>query len=244
MIRIALCDNDPNVLNELLILIEQYRSGRGRDLIAMPFHGSMDLLATMERGIRFDILLLDILMPGQNGIETAAKIRNFDRDIKIIFLASSPEFAVQSHAVNAYGYQLKPIQAESFFGVLDSAFDACAKERADSFLIQHKGGIARVVIKQIEFCEVIHRTLFIHLVSGNVLESTGSLEELERKLAGCGCFLRIHRSYLINLNYVQNISYRSAMMSCMAEIPIPRGKYNKIKNAFLKNAFQNGQVKL
>ncbi len=241
MIRIAFCDNDPNVLNELLILLEQYRLEQYRDLIAMPFHSSLDLLTTMERGIRFDILFLDILMPGQNGIETAAEIRNFDNDLKIIFLTSSSEFAVQSYTVNAYHYQLKPIHAKDFFHILDSACQSCAQERTNSFLIQHKGGIARVVIKQIEFCEVIHRTLFIHLASGKILESTGSLDELEKKLAKFSCFIRIHRSYLINLDYVQNISYRFATMSCMAEIPIPRGKYSKIKNAFLKNAFQNGQ---
>ncbi|MDE7298050.1 MAG: LytTR family DNA-binding domain-containing protein, partial [Lachnospiraceae bacterium] len=135
MIRIALCDNDPDDLNELLILLEQYRSQRGWDLIVMPFHSSLDLLTTMERGIRFDILLMDILMPGQNGIETTAEIRNFDSDVKIIFLTSSSEFAVQSYTVNACDYQLKPIQAERFFKVLDSVFDSCTQERASQFLI-------------------------------------------------------------------------------------------------------------
>lgn len=244
MIRIALCDNDPNVLNELLILLEQYRSQQGRNLIAMPFHSSLDLLAAMNRGIRFDILILDILMPEQNGIETAAEIRNFDRDIKIIFLTSSSDYAVESYAVNASYYQFKPIQSESFFNVLDAVFDSCTQERNGRFLIQHKGGIARVVIKQIEFCEVIHRTLLIHLASGKVIESTGSLDKLEKKLSDSNRFIRIHRSYLVNLDYVQNISYRAATMTCMTEIPIPRGKYNKIKNAFLKNAFKNGQEKL
>lgn len=236
MIRIALCDNDPNFLNELLVFLEQYRSKRGKDLAASSFHSSFDLLAAMEHGTRFDVLFLDTLMPGQNGIETAAKIRGFDHNLKIIFLASSSEFAVQSYTVNAYDYQLKPISSEIFFHILDSVFHSCAQERVNSFLLQHKGGIARIVIKQIEFCEIIHRTLLVHLASGKILESTGSLEELEKRLANCKCFIRIHRSYLINLDYVQNISYRAATMSCMVEIPIPRGKYRKIKDAFIKNA--------
>ena len=47
---------------------------------------------------------------------------------------------------------------------------------------------------------------------------------------------------MINLEYVQNLSARAITMSCLTEIPIPRGKYNEIKNVFLEYAFQNRQV--
>ena len=57
-----------------------------------------------------------------------------------------------------------------------------------------------------------------------------------------GNFLRPHRSYLVNLEYIQKLSFRAITMSCMAEIPIPRGKYNEIKNTFLEYAFINRQV--
>ena len=244
MIKIALCDNEPAALNELLALLDQYRTQRGRELVPTIFYNPLDLLAEMERGTRFDVLLLDIIMPGENGIETANEIRRFDNDVKIIFLTSSSEFAVQSYTVNAFHYQLKPIQADRFFPVLDSVFDSCAWERANSILLHHKGGITRMEPKQIEFCEVNHRTLFIHLVSGKVLESTGILDKMEEQLASFGCFLRVHRSYLVNLDYIQNVSHRSITMSCQAEIPVPRGKYNEIKNAFLENAFRAGQVEL
>lgn len=186
---------------------------------------------------RFDVLILDILMPGFNGIETAAEIRRFDNYIKIIFLTSSSEFAVQSYTVNAFYYLLKPIRTESLFPLLDSVLEACDNERADSLILRCKGGITRVETSRIEFCEVFHRTLLFHLTSGTTLESTGSLDKLESELAGYGCFIRVHRSYLINLNHVRNISRKSVTMSCMTEIPIPRGKYDDIKNAFLENAF-------
>lgn len=80
--------------------------------------------------------------------------------------------------------------------------------------------------------------------SGKVLESTGSLDELSRRLMPYGCFLRPHRSYLIHLGYVQSISYRAITMVNLTEIPIPRGKYSEIKDSFLTYAFRNGQVKL
>lgn len=244
MIKIALCDDDPAVRDELVAFLNQYRAQRGCELAVATFQNPLDLLDAIERDTRFDVLLLDILMPGQNGIETAREIRRFDNDVKIIFLTSSSEFAVQSYTVNAFYYQLKPLRPESFFSLLDSVLEVCGRERDSSLILRCRDGITRVEPKRIEFCEVNHRTLFIHLISGKVLESVGSLDKLEELLAGYSCFLRFHRSYLVNLDYVQNISYRTVTMSCLAEIPVPRGKYEEIKNAFLKSAFRAGQVGL
>lgn len=240
MMKIALCDDEPAVREEVRSFLEQYRTQRKRDLEAVTFRGPLEMLAAMERGAQFDILLLDILMPGQDGIETAAEIRKFDSNVKIVFLTSSPEYAVQSYAVNAFYYLLKPLQTESFFPLLDSIFETYEREQSSSLLLRCRDRILRVYINQIEFCEVIHRTLFIHLVSGEVLESVGSLNKLEKQLAGYGCFLRFHRSYLVNLDYVHSISHRAVVMSSQTEIPVPRGKYEEIKNAFLENAFRIG----
>lgn len=244
MIKVAFCDDNAGELNEMQELLAQYRRERNLDIVHTAFRSPVELLAEMERGARFDILFLDILMPGQNGIETAAEIRSCDTNVKIIFLTSSPEFALQSYSVKAYFYQLKPLRKEAFFRVLESAAEECRQERENSLILRCSGVITRIEPGQLEFCEVIHRTLLFHLVSGKVLESTGSLDELNRQLTPFGCFLRVHRSYVINLDYVQNISHRAVTMTCLTDIPIPRGKYNEIKDAFLEYAFQKGQVKL
>ena len=68
-------------------------------------------------------------MPGENGIEAAREIRQYDSNVKIIFLTSSAEFAVQSYTVGAYFYQLKPIWPESFFRLMDSVIAACSREQ-------------------------------------------------------------------------------------------------------------------
>lgn len=244
MLKAAICDDDRSVLNEVQGFLDRYCRERNCEITCIPFLSPIDLIAEIERGIRFDVLFLDILMPGQNGINTAAEIRGYDRHIKIIFLTSSAEFAVQSYTVDAYFYQLKPLRWEAFLRVMDSVLERCGQEREDSLILRCDGVLTRLELKRLEFCEVIHRTLLFHLASGKVLESTGSLDDLSRQLEPYGCFLRIHRSYLVNLDYVQNISYRAVTMTCLTEIPIPRGKYGDIKDAFLAYAFRNGQVKL
>lgn len=244
MIKVAFCDDDINALGEMQVFFDRYRRERNRAIIYTAFHSPIEMIADIERGARFDVLFLDILMPGQNGIETAAEIRGYDRNVKIVFLTSTPEFAVKSYEVEAYFYQLKPLRWESFSRVMDSVLEKCEREQEAGLILRCKNGITFLESMQLEFCEVIQRTLFLHLSSGKVLESTGSLDELSRRLAPCGCFLRPHRSYLIHLGYVQSISYRAVTMSSLTEIPIPRGKYNEIKDAFLEYAFQNRQVAL
>ena len=195
MIKVAFCDDDPSMLNNLQVLLDEYRVTQNREIDYTAFRNPLELLAVIERGIRFDVLLLDVLMPGENGIDTAAEIRRYDSNIKIVFLTSSAEFAVQSYAVNAFFYQLKPVRAESFFQVMDAVLDECEKEQTNSLILKCKSGIVRVELRTLEYCEVIHRTLFLHLNSGRVLESTGSLDELCGQLKPYGNFLRPHRSY-------------------------------------------------
>lgn len=242
MIKIAFCDDDLSIRNELSAILDKYRIQRSLGIDYVAFQSPLELMAEIERGRRFDILLLDVLMPGETGIDTAAEIRNFDRNVKIIFLTSSSEYAVQSYTVGAYFYQLKPIKEESLFPLLDSAIAACEKERSDSLILRCKDGITRIELRKLEYCEVIHRTLFIHLIGGKVLESIGSLDELGRQLEPYGGFVRPHRSYLVNLEHVRSLSYRAITMSSLMEIPIPRGKYQELKDAFLEFAFRNRQV--
>lgn len=242
MFQIAFCDDELATLNTLRLLLDQYRLERNQEIAYTAFQNPLELLAQIEKGTSYDILFLDILMPGQTGLQAAAEIRAQDTNVKIIFLTSSAEFAVQSYTVDAYFYQLKPIWKESFFRLMDSVLAACEKEQETGLILRCKSGITRIELRQLEYCEVIHRTIFFHLTNGTVLESTGSLDELSRQLQPYDCFLRVHRSYLINFDHVQSISYRSVTMKNEAEIPLPRGRYQETKEAYLEYAFQNRQV--
>lgn len=244
MIKAAICDDDISVLNKMRGFLDRYSRERGWEIAHTVFHSPVELLAEIEKGVRFDVLFLDILMPGQNGIEAAAEVRNYDAEVKIIFLTTSSESAVQSHAVKAHFCQIRPLRAEAFFRVMDAVLEESRQEREHCLILRCQGVITRMEPERLEFCEMIHRTLLFHLSSGKVMESIGSLDELDRQLAPCGCFLRVHRSFIVNLDYVQNISCRGVTMTSLTEIPIPRGKYNEIKDAFLAYAFRNEQVNL
>ena len=104
MLKIGFCDDDIAVLKELQVLVDRYRVERNRAMEYVVFQSPLELLAAFEKGLRFDIIFLDIMMPGQNGMEAAKEIRVFDTAVRIIFLTSSAEFAVESYTVGAYFY--------------------------------------------------------------------------------------------------------------------------------------------
>ena len=217
MKTIAFCDDDISILQELQTLFNQYCADRAEEINCSMFHSPLELLHVMECKNRFDILFLDVLMPGENGIDAASEIRKLDNNVKIIFLTSSAEFAVQSYAVGAYFYQLKPICKEGFFRLMDSVLAACEKEQSDSIVLRCKSGVARIGLKELEYCEVIRRSLLLHKTDGTVLEAAGSMDSLCESLAEHRNFLRIHRSYLVNLEHIQTITPKTLIMSSRAD---------------------------
>ena len=244
MIKIAFCDDDMEVLHQMNELLDRYRVERNEDITYAAFQSPFELLTEIEKGIRPDILFLDVVMPGQNGMDVAKEIRQYDTNMKIIFLTSSPEVAVESYSVGAYFYQLKPIWEESFFRLMDAVLAECEKKKKNSLILRSKDGITRIDLQQLEYCEVLGRKLLFHLENGAVLESAGSLDDLAGQLMQYSNFFRPHRSFLVNMEYIQNISSRSIKMVNDAEIPIPHGKCSEIKNTYMEYAFNGEQAVL
>lgn len=244
MIKIAFCDDDMEVLHQMNELLDRYRVEWNEDITYAAFQSPFELLTEIEKGIRPDILFLDVVMPGQNGMDVAKEIRQYDTNMKIIFLTSSPEFAVESYSVGAYFYQLKPIWEESFFRLMDAVLAECEKKKKNSLILRSKDGITRINLQQLEYCEVLGRKLLFHLENGAVLESAGSLDDLAGQLMQYSNFFRPHRSFLVNMEYIQNISSRSIKMVNDAEIPIPHGKCSEIKNTYMEYAFNGEQAVL
>ena len=226
MIKVAFCDDDLSVLKELSVLMDRYRVERNQDITYAAFHSPLELLSEVERGTRLDIIFLDVLMPGQDGISAAREIRKYDTSVKIIYLTSSSEYAVDSYEVGAYFYQLKPIWQESFYRLI----------------LRCKTGITRLELDKLKYCEVTGRNLLLHKEDGEVLDSVGKLDDLCEQLKDYECFVRCHRSYMINMDYVKSISNKAVILSDGTQIPIPHGKYSELKDKFFSYFFRKNQT--
>ena len=184
-------------------------------------------------------MLLDVLMKEDNGIEVAREIRKTDQDVRIVFLTSAAEYAVQSYTVDAFYYALKPVQKQDLFAVLDKLYAKWQQDKAEFILVKCENGINKIHIRDLEYCEVVNRSLILYLQNGTRLKSTVKIKELEEILRQFGCFIRPHRSYLINLRYVENLSQKSITMKSGVVIPIPHGKYTQTKEQYFAYAFDN-----
>ena len=108
MLRIGVCDDDKEFLQRLVQMIHIWSDHSGIPTELYPFDNG-DELISKNAAFRMDIILLDIVMPLLNGMDTARELRAQDTAVKIIFLTSSPEFALESYEVRAQDYLLKPI---------------------------------------------------------------------------------------------------------------------------------------
>ena len=244
MIKVAVCDDDTALLNEIRGFLAKYCAEQNKDIEYTFFCSSLELLAELEKGISYDILFLDIIMPGQNGINTAKEIRKYDDNVKIIFLTSSAEYAVESYTVDAFFYQLKPFSEAKFFELMDLVISKCSRHRENSLILRCKTGITRIELDRLEYCEVIGKNLLFYMENGRIIERVGSMDELCGQLAAYDNFLRPHRSYIVNMEYIRNISGKTICMENQAEIPIPHGKCSEIKTKYLDYAFSRKQTVL
>jgi DNA-binding LytR/AlgR family response regulator len=138
-LKIALCDDNKADLLQLVTLLDAYRHVRKLELSYKCFQNALDLIASME-SLEYDLILLDVLMPGINGIQAAREIRQADNRMEIIFLTTSPEFAVDSYSVRAYYYILKPATEEKLFPILDRLINNSRKPD-DSLVIKTQSSV-------------------------------------------------------------------------------------------------------
>jgi len=241
MLKIAVCDDNIADLTNLFSMINDYRDIQrdNKTIEATAFNSAMDLIAAMESGQRYDLVMLDILMPFMTGMEAANEIRLFNKDIKIIFLTSSSEFAVESYSVGAYYYALKPIWKEKLTILLDKVTGEMENQEEISFLIKSKTGLTRVYINRIEFAEVIGRTIYFHITDGTVIETVGAMTKLEKELLSKPCFIKPHRSYIINMTHIDSICQREIKMQSRASVPIAKANFSTVKAAYVSFSFND-----
>jgi len=154
--------------------------------------------------------------------------------MKLIFLTNTAEYAVESYQVNTYFYQLKPIHTEELDALMDRIMLERQTEEEDFFVLKCKTGITRVYFYQLEYSEMNNRKMYLYLNNGMVLECGMSMEELEGKLECTGKFIRPHRSYLVNMEYIEQLVKDNIIMKSQMKISIPRMKRKEIKEMYMK----------
>ena len=236
MLKIAVCDDDNAELSHVTALLEQYQARNHIPAQVDGFHNAMDLMDAL-RSVNYQLLLLDILMPGFTGIQAAREIRTFDSETKIIFLTSSPEFAVESYGVDAFYYLLKPIKSGELFPVLDKLMQRLHRAE-DTLLLTMASGVIRLPYSRIEVLEVNSKRLLFFLNDGSIGEIPGSLTQYEPQRLAHGGFGKAHRSYLVNMDYIQRLTGNELVTCSGVTVPVSRLLSNQVRKEYMDFLFR------
>lgn len=240
MIHIAICDDSKQERQILAALFKRYQELHATPLQIHIFQNGFSLLDAIDQGKRFDITILDILMPGENGIEIARNIRASGADTEIIFLTSSPEYAVDSYEVKAQNYLLKPVTEEKFFASIDSILAELDEKDTASFIIYTtEKQYSRIRVSSLVYGEVTHRTITLHLADQTMISAVMTFTEFQDILKAYPNFIYPHRSYAVNMHYIQYVTKSDIILTDGQKIPLSRNNYTKISEQFLNFAYTN-----
>lgn len=240
MLRIAICDDVQDELNKIRQAAETYFRNAREPVTYALFTNAFAFAEAIENGTRFDIILLDICMPGLLGTEVAEELRQKDTLAEIIFLTTSDDFAVEAFSVKATDYILKPFTQAQFDKALDRAVSMICQRNSSKVLFRLLGGGVRVEpVSQILYLESSGHILSVHLADGTVFETRRTLQDIRADLdkIAPGQFLSPNKGYLVNLAQVHIIKSDSVEVRDI-RIPLGKRKYREFQQQYFKFMFK------
>lgn len=219
--RIAVCEDN----NIVAAFMEDYIASMEAENIEYEiFTSGDDLIHYMEEeNVTFNILFMDIEMPGRNGIETSAYVRKKDKNALIIFITDHKEYVYEVFDVLPFRFLIKPITREALSLVMIKAFEHFNLTKQVFFFKQNKTQL------QVAFDEIIYfegNLRKVRLVTtGGEYDFYGKISEVVKKLDG-NLFLQIHNSYIVNMDQIRKISESVVLLKSGTTLPISK-KYRE-----------------
>ena len=202
MIRIALCDDEKKILDEVSGYIKSYAEKKNEELEVFCFDSSRTLMGAIEDGKRFDIFVLDVYIGDEMGTALARSIRKFGIESPIIFATTSVEHAPESYETGTLRYLIKPINPTKFYEAMDVAFENAEKLGERLIKLKTENGVESINVSRIMFSEAHAHYQYITLGTGEQIRVRMTVTELYTVLARTGGFIRVGSAYIINLRNV------------------------------------------
>lgn len=239
--NVAICDDDPIFCQKMEKLVNQvFNHSCGCEV----FFSSERLLQSIkEKPAFFQLYLLDIEMPGMDGLQVAKQIRSRDTEALLVFVTNHEEQMPNAFDVRAFHYLVKPLDEEKAIKVLLSAERFFSKRKSLFRFVSHKQFYS-LFVSQIEYFESAGRKIRVHTLDGSVHEYYDTLDEVEIKVE-TGNFARIHKSYLVNMEYLHRVENKQVLLQCGRTIAISRKyrpQFHRLYRRYLLQYEEIGQV--
>lgn len=229
-LKIAICEDNREDEQFLRITLENILEARGLSYSLISFTSGEQMLAALEKE-DFDLSFIDIYLGEVNGVTVARKVREKNKYATIIFTTSSKEFMSEGYSVGAAHYLVKPFQAKQIMDGLDRGLQVMNEDNSYSeFVINRRKEI--IFHRDIKYVESQRRCCVLHTITGEKA-LYGKLSEIEESIKDAR-FLRCHRSYLVNMDNVMDLTKEDFHLYSGERIPINRKTTGAIKEAYMK----------
>lgn len=237
MLSIAVCDDEIieccNMEKRIKKIIEEMKI----PCIIRQFRSGGELLQALES---FDIVFLDIMMPEMDGMKTAQLFRKKVSDKILIFVSSSREYVFEAYDVEAFQYLLKPVEDRKLKNVLQKAVLKTERRSQEFIIVSSQRQKKKLFLDDIYYFEIKGRIVDAHGPEG-IFTYYEQMGELENKLQDKG-FFRCHKSYLVNLKYVDGYNRQEAILENGERIVIAKRRYEDFCQEVLKAMRENGGI--
>jgi two-component system response regulator LytT len=222
--RIAVCDDEELFRIEFKSVLDKVLINAEYDIDTFS-SGSSLYEAFLKNP--FDLVFLDIEMPGIDGITLAKRLRAVSENVQIVFLTSHIEYALEGYEVNALRYLVKPVDMNKLSEVLKYIQDK--KNNSRQIMIKQEGEDIVIDISDIIYMESMDKNVRI-VTSKSEYITRYNISDYEEELKNSG-FLRIHRGYLISLSKVKKIVKNDVVMDGDISLPVSRSNIKTLKDA-------------
>ena len=205
--------------------------------IIRQFQSGRELLQAIES---FDIIFLDIMMQDMDGMKTAKMFREKDFDKILIFVSSSREYVFEAYDVEAFQYLLKPVDDRKLKRVLQKAVLKTEGRSQEYIIVSRERQKKKLYLDDIYYFEIKGRIVDVHGQEG-IFTYYEQIGELESKLRDKG-FFRCHKSYLINLKYVDGYNRQEVILGNGEAIVIAKRRYEEFCREVLKVMRESGGI--
>lgn len=230
MVSIAVCDDDRDMLDKLEGCIKAHAKETSEVVKVKTFSCSENFAMSVTDGDSYDMYILDVEMPGMNGMELAARIRSVQPAAIIIFITYYINYAPQGFKVNAFRYVMKLKLEQELEEALDKAFEELTKIDDESLLCSSYNSLTRIFLRDIIYMQRHLRHTEIHTAGQGIINDRRSIRELIDVMGDVRFFIT-ERSYAINLSFVERADGFFVTLTNHEKIPISRDKKTTLGSA-------------
>lgn len=241
--RIALIEDEQVHLDHILQAVREWQSERDPEGSALGFSDAKSFLFAREEHV-FDLLIVDILMPGMNGMDLVRKLREEKDTTAVVFLTGESSFVFDGYKVEALDYLLKPIRNEDLHKMLERAAQHCKRE-IPRLVFDTSEGVRAPALNELVYLEAQNKDLqfVLHsdaeraetiVIRASLEEWIEQIEEILRTDVGTDfAFAKPHRSYYCNLAWILRIERDQIHLMHGQTIPLARGRKQEFMEAYL-----------